>query len=70
MIPFHPLPVDRALILVVERSDSRRYREFLVLEMLLADDLARRVRILKSRGSQHDGRRRPLRITQDGISVD
>jgi circadian clock protein KaiC len=42
----------------------------LVLEMLLAEDLTRTIRILKSRGSQHDGRRRPLRITQDGISVD
>jgi KaiC/GvpD/RAD55 family RecA-like ATPase len=42
----------------------------LVLEMLLGDDLTRTVRILKSRGSQHDGRRHALRITQSGVAVD
>lgn len=42
----------------------------LVLEMLLEDDLTRTIRIIKSRGSGHDGRRHPLRITQSGIAVD
>ena len=42
----------------------------LLLEMLLGDDLTRSIRILKSRGSAHDGRRHPLRITQSGIVVD
>jgi len=40
-----------------------------VLEMLLGDDLTRTIRILESRGSQHDGRRHPLRITQSGVTV-
>jgi KaiC/GvpD/RAD55 family RecA-like ATPase len=42
----------------------------LLLEMLLGDDLTRTIRIIKSRGSEHDGRRHPLRITQSGIVVD
>ena len=42
----------------------------IVLEMLLGDDLTRTIRIIKSRGSGHDGRRHPLRITQSGIAVD
>ena len=42
----------------------------LLLEMLLGDDLTRTIRVLKSRGSQHDGRRHPLRITQSGVAVD
>ena len=42
----------------------------LLLEMLLGDDLTRTIRILKSRGSQSDGRRHPLRITANGIAVD
>ena len=42
----------------------------LLLEMLLGDDLTRTIRVLKSRGSQHDGRRHPLRITSSGIAVD
>jgi circadian clock protein KaiC len=41
----------------------------LVLEMLLADDLTRTIRIIKSRGSRHDGRRHTLRIAEDGIEV-
>lgn len=40
------------------------------LEMLLEADLTRTVRILKSRGSKHDGRRHPLRITESGVAVD
>ncbi|HEX6266840.1 MAG TPA: ATPase domain-containing protein [Burkholderiales bacterium] len=40
-----------------------------LLEMLLGDDLARTIRIIKSRGSQHDGARHALRITQEGIKV-
>jgi len=42
----------------------------LLLEMLLGDDLTRTIRILKSRGSESDGRRHPLRITGSGIAVD
>jgi circadian clock protein KaiC len=42
----------------------------LVLEVLLGDDLARTIRIFKSRGSAHDGRRHALRITRSGITVD
>ena len=42
----------------------------IVLEMLLGEDLTRTIRIIKSRGSQHDGRRHPLRITPQGIAVD
>jgi circadian clock protein KaiC len=41
----------------------------LLLEMLLADDLVRTVRVLKSRASAHDGRRHPLHITSSGIIV-
>jgi circadian clock protein KaiC len=39
------------------------------LEMELGSDLLRTVRILKSRGSAHDGRRRALRITEQGLEV-
>jgi len=42
----------------------------LLLEMLLGDDLTRTIRVLKSRGSAHDGRRHPLRITPSGVAVD
>jgi len=42
----------------------------ILLEMLLEDDLTRTVRILKSRASEHDGRRRALHITSRGITVD
>lgn len=40
-----------------------------LLEMLLGDDLTRTIRIIKSRGSRHDGRRHALRIAEDGIQV-
>lgn len=39
------------------------------LEMRLEDDLSRTIRVVKSRGSRHDARRRPLHITGSGISV-
>lgn len=39
------------------------------LEMNLEDDLSRTVRVLKSRGSAHDGRRHPLTISRGGIVV-
>lgn len=42
----------------------------LLLEMRLDDDLQRSIRVVKSRGSAHDGRRHPLRITAQGIVVD
>lgn len=41
----------------------------LLLEMLLAEDLTRTIRIIKSRGSRHDGRRHVLRIAEDGVEV-
>jgi circadian clock protein KaiC len=41
----------------------------LVLEILLGDDLTRTIRIIKSRGSRHDGRRHALKIAEDGIEV-
>jgi circadian clock protein KaiC len=41
----------------------------LMLEMQLADDLTRNIRIIKSRGSRHDGRRHILRIGEEGIEV-
>jgi KaiC/GvpD/RAD55 family RecA-like ATPase len=41
----------------------------LLLEMLYGDDLTRTVRILKTRGSKHEGRRLDLRISEDGIEV-
>jgi circadian clock protein KaiC len=41
----------------------------LLLEMLMDGDLQRTVRIIKTRGSAHDGRRHPLKITRSGIVV-
>jgi circadian clock protein KaiC len=41
----------------------------LLLEMLLGEDLTRTIRIVKSRGSRHDGRRHPLIIGEDGVTV-
>jgi KaiC/GvpD/RAD55 family RecA-like ATPase len=40
-----------------------------LLEMKLGDDLERTIRIVKSRGSAHDGRRHPLVIRRGGIVV-
>jgi circadian clock protein KaiC len=42
----------------------------LLLSMELGSDLRRSVRILKTRGSAHDGRSRALRITPAGLEVD
>jgi circadian clock protein KaiC len=42
----------------------------LALGMDLRGDLTRTVRILKTRGSVHDGRERPLRITTSGMEID
>jgi KaiC/GvpD/RAD55 family RecA-like ATPase len=42
----------------------------ILLEMMLDADLTRTIRILKSRGSAHDGRRHVLRITSGGVVVD
>lgn len=39
------------------------------LEMSLGEDLSRTIRVLKSRGSAHDGRRHPLVIGRGGIVV-
>jgi circadian clock protein KaiC len=41
-----------------------------LLGMDLGDDLVRTIRITKSRGSAHDGRRHLLRIGKDGMAVD
>jgi len=41
----------------------------ILLEMLLGEDLSRTIRIIKSRGSKHDGKRHPLRITQSAVEV-
>jgi circadian clock protein KaiC len=41
----------------------------LLLEMLLGEDLTRTIRIIKSRGSRHDGRLHALRIAEDGVEV-
>jgi circadian clock protein KaiC len=41
----------------------------LVLEVVLGEDLTRTIRIIKSRGSRHDGRRHALRIAEDGVEV-
>jgi circadian clock protein KaiC len=42
----------------------------LLLEMLMDLDLQRTVRIIKTRGSAHNGRRHPLAITHSGIVVE
>jgi len=42
----------------------------LVMEVLPGDDLTRTIRIFKSRGSAHDGRRHALKITKSGVAVD
>jgi circadian clock protein KaiC len=42
----------------------------LILEMDLQAELTRRVRVIKSRGSAHDGRAHVLQITSQGISVE
>jgi circadian clock protein KaiC len=42
----------------------------LLLEVSLREDLTRTIRVLKSRGSAHDGRRHVLRITTAGIAVE
>jgi circadian clock protein KaiC len=41
----------------------------LLLEMHLGEELTRTIRVLKTRGSAHDGRRRPLAIEAEGIVV-
>lgn len=40
------------------------------LSMELGEELHRRIRIIKTRGSAHDGRRRTLLITSQGVSVE
>ncbi|MFO7566579.1 MAG: ATPase domain-containing protein [Enhygromyxa sp.] len=40
------------------------------LSMDLGEDLQRRIRIIKTRGSAHDGRRRILHITSQGVSIE
>ncbi|MRG90682.1 ATPase domain-containing protein [Polyangium spumosum] len=60
--------------LVVSESVTRRDISFLcdnviVLQMLLGEELLRTLRILKTRGSKHDGKARTLLITPTGIVV-
>jgi circadian clock protein KaiC len=55
---------------VTSREVSYMSDNILLLEVSLGADLTRTVRVLKSRGSEHDGRRHPLRITKAGIEVD
>jgi circadian clock protein KaiC len=55
---------------ITEEEVSYMSDNILLLEMLLGDDLARTIRILKSRGSAHHGRRHPLRIDSSGVAVD
>jgi KaiC/GvpD/RAD55 family RecA-like ATPase len=52
----------------VERA-THLVDNLLALSMDLGGDLRRGVRILKSRGSAHDGRKRPLRIAPEGMVV-
>lgn len=42
----------------------------LLLEMHFGETVERTIRIVKTRGSGHDSRRYPLRITSSGISID
>jgi circadian clock protein KaiC len=42
----------------------------MLLEMDLEDELRRYIRIVKARGSAHDGRRHVLRITPRGLAVE
>jgi circadian clock protein KaiC len=53
-----------------EQEVSYMSDNILLLEMLLGEDLTRTIRIVKARGSAHDGRRHPLRITSRGVAVD
>ena len=60
--------------LVVSESVTRRDISFLsdniiALEMSLGVDLVRTLRIIKTRGSKHEGKARPLEITPAGIVV-
>jgi circadian clock protein KaiC len=41
-----------------------------LLGMELDDDMTRTIRVIKSRGSGHDGRRHRLRITDQGVAVE
>ena len=42
----------------------------MLLEVGLSETIERTIRIVKTRGSGHDGRRHLLRIAPDGIVVD
>jgi circadian clock protein KaiC len=60
--------------LVLSESITRRDISFLsdnviALEMCLGADLVRTLRIIKTRGSKHDGKARQLEITPAGIVV-
>jgi circadian clock protein KaiC len=52
------------------REVSPMSDNLLLLGLHLGDDLTRTIRVLKSRGSAHDGRRHLLRITARGLSVE
>jgi len=52
------------------REISPMSDNLLQVGMQLDDDLKRTIRVIKSRGSAHDGRRYVLRISGEGLSVD
>jgi hypothetical protein len=52
------------------REISPMSDNLLLLGMQLDGELRRTIRVLKSRGSAHDGARRQLRISPSGLVVD
>jgi len=55
---------------LTRRPISQTSDNTLLLAMELADEeLVRTLRVIKARGSTHEGRRRPLRITAQGATV-
>lgn len=53
----------------LETREIPSRRQVLPLEMLPRDDQTRTIRIVKSRGSGHDGRRHPLSIQSGRLPV-
>ena len=67
-------PEPTESIPTLQRSESERtvhiVDNLLALSMNVDGDLTRSVRILKSRGSAHDGTKRTLRIGPRGLEVE
>jgi len=61
---------SRAGFVISGRDVSEMSDNTLVLSMELVPELERTVRIVKTRGSAHDGSRHVLRISRDGIVVE